>query len=137
MLSLPSLCALATQANAYEGRVKASQPIHWEAFLEVVAKEAAQQHLDHWDEETYSKKLSKLTQTLYVDDPVISLAMGKITERLRLGAVDFDALETRVDFAVCLVLFDAKEVIRPHNHPGMTGMILCTSGEIQTQFIKP
>ena len=133
MLSLPSLCALATRANACEGRIKADRSIHWEAFLEAVAKEAAKQHLDRWNEEEYLKKVSKLTRTLYLDDPVISSAMGKITECLKLGNVDFKDLETRVDFAVCLVQFDVNEVIRPHNHPGMTGVILCASGEIQTQ----
>lgn len=133
MLALPSLCALATQANAHDGRLKADKAIHWEAFLEAVAKEAAQQHLDHWNEEKYLKKLSQLTRSLDLSDPVISLARAKITKRLKMAEVDFESLETRLDFAVCLVQFDAKEVIRPHNHPGMTGVILCASGEIQTQ----
>lgn len=53
MLALPSLCALATRANARDGRIKADQSIHWEAFLEAVAKEADHQHLDHWNEEEY------------------------------------------------------------------------------------
>jgi cysteamine dioxygenase len=133
MLSLPSLCAMATRANAYDGRPKADQSMHWEAFLEAVAKEAAKQHLDRWNEEEYLLKISRLTQSLYLEDPVISLAMEKISERLKKGWVDFHYLEQNVDFAVCMLQFDVGEQIKPHNHPGMTGVILCASGEIQAQ----
>jgi hypothetical protein len=133
MLSLPTLCAMATRANAYNGRLKADQSMHWDAFLEAVAKEAAKQHLDHWNEEEYLKKIARLTQSLYLEDPIISQAMEKVSERLKKGWVDFLDLEKNLDFAVCLLQFDVNEVIRPHNHPGMTGMILCASGEIHAQ----
>lgn len=133
MLSLPSLCALATRANACNGRLKADQSMHWEAFLEAVAKEAAKQHLDRWNEEEYLLKIARLTKSLYLDDPVISQAMEKVAVRLKKGWVDFHDLEKNLDFAVCLLQFDVNEVIKPHNHPGMTGMILCASGEIHAQ----
>ncbi len=133
MLSLPSLCAMATRANAYQGRLKADQPMHWEAFLEAVAREAAKQHLDRWNEEDYLKKISALTRSLYLEDPVIAQAMEKVSTRLKKGWVDFHDLEKNLDFAVCLLQFDVNEEIKPHNHPGMTGMILCGSGEIRAQ----
>lgn len=133
MLSLPTLCALATRANACNGRLKADQSMHWEAFLEAVAKEAAKQHLDRWNEEEYLKKIARLTSSLYLEDPVISQAMEKVSARLKKGWVDFHDLEKNLDFAVCLLQFDVNEVIKPHNHPGMTGMILCASGEIHAQ----
>lgn len=133
MLSLPSLCALATRANACNGRLKADQSMHWEAFLEAVAKEAAKQHLDRWNEDEYLKKVARLTQSLYLEDPVISQAMEKVAVRLKKGWVDFHDLEKNLDFAVCLLQFDVNEIIKPHNHPGMTGMILCASGEIHAQ----
>lgn len=107
--------------------------MHWEAFLEAVAKEAAKQHLDRWNEEEYLKKIARLTSSLYLEDPVISQAMEKVSARLKKGWVDFHDLEKNLDFAVCLLQFDVNEVIRPHNHPGMTGMILCASGEIHAQ----
>jgi cysteamine dioxygenase len=53
------------------------------------------------------------------------------------GKVDFQYLERRVDFSLCLVQFDEGEIIRPHDHPGMTGMILCASGEIETSNYDP
>ena len=133
LMSLPTLCALGTRANACQGRLAADQPMHWEAFLEAVAKEAAKQHLDNWQQEEYLKKLAALTKNLYLEDPVIAGAMTKVSERLKKGWVDFHDLEKRLDFAVCLLQFDVNEEINPHNHPGMTGMILCASGEIHTK----
>ena len=49
LTALPTLCSLATRANAAEGRLPADGEMHWEAFLESVAKEAEKQHLDAWN----------------------------------------------------------------------------------------
>lgn len=132
MMALPSLCALATRANACEGRIAADGSIHWEAFLEAVAKEAAKQYLDAWNQEAYVEALGKLARQLYLGDPVMRKAMEQLDVRLKQGDVDFHYLEKRVDFSLCLVQFEAGQVIKPHDHPGMTGMILCASGEIET-----
>ena len=59
--------------------------------------------------------------------------MTKVSEQLNKHWVDFHDLEKRFDFAVCLLQFDVDETINPHNHPGMTGVILCASGEIHTK----
>src|SRR5688572_20327950 len=132
MLALPSLCALATRANACDGRLPADGAIHWEAFLEAVAKEAAKQHLDAWNQESYVEAIGKLARRLHLTDPVMKKAMEQLDARLKQGDVDFHYLEKRVDFSLCMVQFDVGQVIKPHDHPGMTGMILCASGEIAT-----
>lgn len=133
LAALPSLCAFATRAQACQGRMSPQQPMHWEAFLEAIAKEATKQHLDSWNEEAYLKKIAAITRQLSLEDPVIQQAMKAIAARLEKGWVDFHDLEKRADFAVCLLQFEKMQVIDPHNHPGMTGMILCASGEIHTQ----
>ncbi|WP_035602713.1 hypothetical protein [Haloferula sp. BvORR071] len=132
MMALPSLCSLATRANAQDGRLPEDGAMHWEAFLEAVAKEAAKQHLDAWNQEDYVASIGKLARRLHMEDPVMSKAMEQLDARLKQGDVDFQYLETRVDFSLCLVQFDVGQVIKPHDHPGMTGMILCASGEIET-----
>jgi PCO_ADO len=131
LTALPSLCAFATRANAHEGRPAAGGAIHWEAFLEAVALEAAKQHIDSWSQDDYVKSIARLASRLHLEDPVLVKAMEQLTTRLQFGNVDFQYLERRVDFSLCLVQFDEGEVIRPHDHPGMTGMILCASGEIE------
>jgi cysteamine dioxygenase len=135
--ALPSLCALATRANAAEGRISADGAMHWEAFLEAVAKEAGKQHLDAWNQDAYVAKIAGLATRLHLDDPVLTAALAQLDVRLKQGDVDFQYLEERVDFALCLVQFDVDERIRPHDHPGMTGMILCASGEIETANFDP
>jgi cysteamine dioxygenase len=129
---LPGLCALATRANAWEGREVAGGKLHWEAFLEAVAKEAAKQHLDAWNQDRHVETLAKLASQLHLDDPVLRQGIEQLGNRLNNRRVDFSDLEKRVDFSICLVQFDVGEVIPAHDHPGMTGMILCASGEIQT-----
>ncbi|MDE0835910.1 MAG: hypothetical protein OSA84_06110 [Akkermansiaceae bacterium] len=135
--ALPSLCALATRANATEGRLPENGEIHWEAFLEAVGAEAEKQHLDAWDQDTYVKKIASLAGHLHLEDPVLTKAMGEITTRLKNGKVDFKYLERRVNFSLCILQFDEGEIIRPHDHPEMTGMILCASGEIETTNYDP
>ncbi len=140
MMALPSLCALATRANARDGRPPADGRMHWEAFLEAVAKEAAKQHLDAWNQDSYVEAIGKLARRLHLGDPVMRKAMEQLDVRLKQGDVDFHYLEKRVDFSLCLVQFEAGQVIKPHDHPGMTGMILCASGEVETanyDLVKP
>ena len=100
--------------------------------MEAVAKEAARQHLDQWDQDAYVAKIAALAGTLHLEDPVLLAGMQQLTTRLKDGRIDFEDLEKRVDFSICLLQFDTHEVIPAHDHPGMTGMILCAAGEIQT-----
>jgi hypothetical protein len=135
--ALPALCAFATRANATEGRLPTDQAMHWEAFLEAVTTEAAKQHLDAWKQDDYVKTIAALATRLHLEDPVLTQAMAQLTTRLKHDNVDFQYLEQRVDFSLCLVQFDEGEIIRPHDHPGMTGMILCASGKIETSNFDP
>ncbi|QTN33948.1 hypothetical protein HZ994_17040 [Akkermansiaceae bacterium] len=137
LTALPSLCALATRANAAGGRLPEDGAMHWEAFLEAVSKEADKQHLDSWDQDGYVKSIASLASRLHLEDPALTMAMEQISLRLKHGKVDFKYLEERVDFSLCLVQFDEGEIIRPHDHPGMTGMILCAAGEIETTNYDP
>jgi hypothetical protein len=137
LTALPSLCALATRANAFDGRPPADGAMHWEAFLEAVSAEAAKQHLDTWRQDDYVKSIASLASRLHLEDPALTKAMTQLNTRLKHGNVDFQYLEQRVDFSLCLVQFDEGEIIRPHDHPGMTGMILCASGEIETSNFDP
>jgi cysteamine dioxygenase len=128
LTALPSLCALATRANAVEGRLPEGGAMHWEAFLEAVSKE---------NQDSYVQTISQLAGRLHLEDPTLLDALAQIKTRLVNGKVDFKYLERRVDFSLCLVQFEEGEIIRPHDHPGMTGMILCASGEIETSNYDP
>ncbi|MBK1834042.1 hypothetical protein [Roseibacillus ishigakijimensis] len=130
-LVLPQLTALATRANACQGRVGEEQTINWEAFLEAVEKEAAQQHLDRWNEEAYVKAAARLAKRLNLKDAQLTAAFAKAQRGLGNGRVDFEPLEKQRDFHVTLLQFEKEERIPHHDHPEMTGVILCASGEIE------
>lgn len=130
-LALPSLTALATRANACNGRVPEGAPINWDAFLSGVEREAAKQHLDSWSEEGYIQQAAQLAARLNLKDPELEKAFLKAQRGLGNGRVDFEPLEKQRDFHVTLLQFEKEESISHHNHPEMTGVILCASGEIE------
>lgn len=133
LLALPSLSAAATKANGNRGRAPKDGAMNWDAFLGAVAAEAAKQHLDNWDQEDYLRKISALSLRLHREDPVLQKGFAQIRTRLEKGKVDIEYLEKRFDFAVCLVQFEKHQTIAAHDHPGMTGVILCASGKIHTR----
>jgi cysteamine dioxygenase len=130
-MALPGLTALATRANACQGRLSEKQEINWDAFLEAVAKEAARQHLDDWDEAAYVSKAAKLCSRLNLKDGHLLEAFKKAHRGLGNKRVDFEPLEKQRDFHVTLLQFEKDEEISHHDHPEMTGVILCASGEIE------
>ncbi|MEJ6578668.1 MAG: hypothetical protein QNL33_14980 [Akkermansiaceae bacterium] len=131
-LALPGLTALATRANACNGRLPENQPINWDAFLEAVEKESARQHLDDWDEDGYIEKASQLCARLNLKDEHLLKAFKNAHRGLGNKRVDFEPLEKQQDFHVTLLQFEKEEAISHHDHPEMTGVILCASGEIET-----
>lgn len=128
---LPQLTAFATRANACQGRLPANGAINWDAFLDGVEKEAAKQHLDQWSEEAYIKKASRLASRLNLKDPHLQEALKAAQKGVGNGRIDFEPLEKQRDFHVTLLQFEKEESIPHHNHPEMTGVILCASGEIE------
>ena len=130
-MALPQLTAFATRANACQGRLPANRAINWDAFLEGVEKEAAKQHLDSWNEKAYVEAAGKLAQRLNLKDPVLEGAFKEAQKGIGNGQIDFDRLEKQRDFQVTMLQFEKEEEISHHNHPEMTGVILCASGEIE------
>lgn len=131
-LALPALTSLATRANACHGRLAENESINWDAFLSAVEKEAARQHLDDWSEENYIKKAAQLSARLNLKDEHLLKAFQDAKKGLGNKRVDFDPLEKQKDFHVTLLQFEKEESISHHDHPEMTGVILCASGQIET-----
>ena len=132
-LALPGITAMATRANGKEGRLDQSKKINWDAFLEGVAKESARQHLDDWNELAYVKKVQAIASQLRLDDPVLLEAFKKAEVGIGDGSIDFDRLEKQKDFQISYLQFEKGEKIRHHDHPGMTGVLLCATGELVTE----
>ncbi|BDS07856.1 hypothetical protein NT6N_28960 [Oceaniferula spumae] len=129
-LALPSITALATRANAFQGRVPENGAINWDAFLTAVEKEAAKQHLDHWDQAAYVKQAAALALRLNLKDPALAKAFENTKKGLGNKRTDFYKLEKQRNFEVSLVQFEKGEQISHHDHPGMTGVLLCATGNV-------
>lgn len=129
-MALPAITALATRAGAHEGRVRKGAPIHWDAFLEAVAKEAAKQHLDDWQEDAYVKKAAAIAGRLDLATPALAKAFEKAKGGIGNGRIDFEVLEKVKDYQISFLQFEKGEVIHHHDHPGMTGVLLCATGDI-------
>jgi cysteamine dioxygenase len=127
-MALPGLTTMATRANAQEGRPDKNGRINWDAFLDAVAKETARQHFDDWNEESYLKRTQSIARRLHLEDPTLLEAFKKARKGIGNGRIDFDRLEERKDFQISYLQFEKGETIRHHDHPGMTGMLLCATG---------
>ena len=132
-LALPGLTALATRANANEGRLPADGAINWDAFLEAIAREADRQHLDDWNEHAYVKRAEAVCRRLNMQDPELEAAFVRAQQGIGNGRIDFYDLEKRHNFQVNLLQFEPGEAIRHHDHPGMTGVLLCATGSLATE----
>ena len=131
-MALPALTSLASRANAHEGRLPADGSINWDAFLEAIALEADRQHLDRWNEHTYVKHAEAITRRLNLSDPALEAAFTRTRKGIGNERIDFYDLEKRHNFHVNLLQFEPGEAIRHHDHPGMTGVLLCATGALAT-----
>ena len=129
-LALPAITAIATRANACEGRIPENGAINWDAFLTAVEIETAKQHLDDWNEAGYVKKAAALALRLNLKDPALAKAFKNTQKGIGNKRIDFYDLEKQRDFQVNLLQFEKNEQIRHHDHPDMTGVILCATGNI-------
>ncbi|MBK1828655.1 hypothetical protein [Haloferula rosea] len=129
-MALPGITAVATRARAAEGRLPEGEPIHWDAFLEAIAREAAKQHLDDWSEPAYVERAARIAGRLNLKDPELAKAFEQAKEGIGDGRVDFERLEKQQDFQISLVQFEKGEQISHHDHPGMTGILLCAAGNV-------
>ena len=130
-LTLPSITAFAKQANADRGHVRSDEPINWDAFIEKVTAEAKKQ-LDpkRWDEPAYVERAAALAKRLNLKDPAVKEFLSGYQNK-NPKFPEFDKMHREKLFEISLVEFDKGEVIEHHDHPEMTGVILCAKGKLK------
>ena len=129
---LPLLGGLARLANANQGNVREDTPLHWDAFLEAVHREAARQQELSWDERDYVAKAAAIARRLRVDDPAIRTAFAALKNK-NPTFPEFAVPHKEQWFQISLIQFEAGEVISHHDHPGMTGVLLCSTGRLRVE----
>jgi quercetin dioxygenase-like cupin family protein len=128
--SLPHIGCAARRANAHLGRMRDDTPINWDAFLELVHAEAARQTEKSWNESDYVARAAVIARRLNLDDPVIRAAFARLSNRNPAFPEIAVPHKERL-FQISLIQFEQGEVIHHHDHPGMTGVLLCSTGNLR------
>lgn len=103
--------------------------VNWDCFVERLEKAASQQHTSMWNTGNYVRRISHLLQTLGLTDS--SLVRWESTYHDdHPGEPEFEDLLKTQDYQVSMVSFENGEFIPHHDHPRMTGVLLCAVGEL-------
>ncbi len=106
--------------------------IDWASFLDAVAELADVQFTLDWDQEAYVEDVARLMRRLNLEDPAIVEAYSHYADEVR-GFPEITEIYEEPGFELSTLEFEAGEVIDLHDHPGMTGVILCISGEVEIE----
>lgn len=126
--------AVATAMVLSSSRLMADQgePILWDSFLDLCRELSEAQFQDSWDQDSYTKKLESVLQRLELTEEQKVEFASNYTDR----ATDFPEirhLHYEQKFMVSLVEFEEGDIIPLHDHPDMTGVLLCTEGLVDVQ----
>lgn len=104
----------------------------WDAFLKTCENLSGAQFGEDWTEnqDDYTKKIEALLVRLNLEDDKIA----KFIESYNNYNTHFPEIRTihrKTEFQVSLLEFEAGEKIPLHDHPDMTGVVICTHGEIE------
>lgn len=115
---------------------KRSSPVvevrSWERFIEQVGKLAEQQIDPAWDQVAYTAQVQAMLRELDLTDHHLKEVMARYRNAHR-NFPEINALHQEQIFMVSLLEFEPGEQIELHDHPDMTGCILCSEGEINVQ----
>jgi hypothetical protein len=112
--------------------VKPEKVLPWDQFLEKVQKLSKSQFEPDWAQEDYSKDVVGVIKALNLEDKFISSFISRY-KNAHKNFPEIRAMHKEHDFQVSLLEFESGEKIKLHDHPDMSGVILCTEGRINIQ----
>lgn len=107
-------------------------PIDWETFLVELHALTRAQHTDDWDEAAHVAAVRTLMAELDVTDARLQQALDRYTDRSK-GFPQIRTVHRADDYSVAVLQFEPGESIALHNHPRMTGVILCLTGSVSIE----
>ncbi len=131
-LALPAIHAFAKKANANKGFTRTDEPLNWDAFIEQIHLHAKKQLEPKWNQDEYVDRVAQVAQYLDVNDPYIQDLFGQYKNRNQ-NFPEFEVMHHERTFQISLIQFEKGEVISHHDHPGMTGVLLCATGQLEVQ----
>ena len=130
-LSGSSLAVAATLPYTSFLAQKNVEKLGWEEFLQICDELAAAQFDEEWtkNQDDYTRKIEDLLVRLNLNDDKV----GKFIDSYNNYNSHFPEIRTihrKTEFQVSLLEFEADEKIPLHDHPDMTGVVICTHGKI-------
>lgn len=130
-LSGSSLAVAATLPYMAMFAQQDKEKLGWNEFLEICDELASAQFDENWtqNQDDYTSKVEKLLVRLNLDDDKVR----KFIDSYNNYNAHFPEIRTihqKTEFQVSLLEFEENEKIPLHDHPDMTGVIICTHGEI-------
>lgn len=107
------------------------ESLGWNEFLTICEGLADAQFDEDWQQrqDVYTKKVEKLLLRLNLDDDNIVKFINSYNNYSQ-HFPEIRTIHRKTEFQVSLLEFEADEKIPLHDHPDMTGVLICTHGEI-------
>lgn len=104
----------------------------WDDFLNVCDELADAQFDEDWqqNQDVYTKKVEKLLLRLNLDDDNVVKFINSYNN-YHQHFPEIRTIHRKTEFQVSLLEFEADEKIPLHDHPDMTGVVICTHGKIE------
>ena len=115
-----------------KGAVPNLGAIDWNGFIEELANLAEKQFSGSWDQEDHVVDVEALMSLLDLDDRRFAQIYDGYVDAMGLFP-EISSAHDGGSFSVATLEFDAGDEIALHNHPDMTGVILCLSGAVEIE----
>ncbi len=103
--------------------------LDWKSFVSQIQEMAPEYEKPGFDEDAYLSKITAMSKRLNLNDQDITKYFTNYKNR-RLNFPEFTKMHKEKSFQITLLEFEAGEKIPLHDHPDMSGVILCTKGNI-------
>ena len=106
--------------------------LDWNSFLDQIEALAEVQFAPVWNQEAYVHDVSELLKVLDLTAPEVDGFFNHYNNA-SLNFPEINEVHWQESFQVSTLEFEANEVIGLHDHPEMTGVILCCGGKLETE----
>ena len=138
-LSLKAVAGLMATAQLLPGcaarrlpLVSSQQTMDWSGFVQALSVLAEKQFSPDWNQANYVEEVISLMRLIDLDDTKFDAVYDGYV-RARGAFPEIQSVHDGGHFKVASLEFEPGDEIRLHNHPDMTGVILCLSGSLELE----
>jgi hypothetical protein len=116
-------------AAAKEPRNTANGFLNWDEFVDKLEQKARTQHGFLWNQESYVESVAQLLGKLNPEDATLHRTMAS-HRNAAVVMPDFAEPLKTTEVQISLITFEKNEWLPHHNHPSMTGVLTCATGDL-------